>query len=87
MSSVLYTPHGTVSLSRDEVPVPPEYLRMLAVFANTSEDLSLGLHCARCKQDLHGANTEHQGQWTMECGCRTFVGRNPMSASPRMGHA
>ena len=83
--SILYTPHGAVNLAREEVAVPPEYLKMLAVLANTSADIGLGLHCAKCKQDVRGSNSERQGRWTMECGCRTFVGRNPMQ--PREGRA
>jgi len=85
MSSVLYTPHGAVNLSRETVSVPPEYLKMLAVMADTSADIGIGLHCTKCKQDIRGANSGNDARWTVECGCRTFSGRNPFN--PSIGQA
>lgn len=79
--SILYTPHGAVNLAREEVAVPPDYLKMLAVLADTSADIGLGLHCTKCKQDVRGANSERDGRWVVECGCRTFKGRNPFTVS------
>lgn len=75
--SQLYTPHGVVNLDRQDVALPPEYMKMLAVMADTSSEIGIGLHCARCKQDLRGSNTGTDSKWRIECGCRTFTGRNP----------
>lgn len=72
----LYTPHGVVNLDRQEYPLPTEYMKALADFADDSATLGLGIHCARCKQDIRGANSGADAMWKLECGCRTFVGRN-----------
>jgi len=74
----LYTPHGMVNLDRTEIALPPEYMRMLAVMADTSADVGIGLHCVKCKQDVRGSNTGTDSKWRLECGCRTFIGKNPM---------
>ncbi len=74
----LYTPHGVVNLDREEVVVPPEYMQRVLVLADTATDLQIGMHCARCKQDLRGANSTSDGFLRMECGCRTFIGKNPI---------
>lgn len=76
---VLFGPGGSViSTAREEVTLPPEYLKMLAVLGNTSGDIGLGLHCAKCKQDVVGKNGTGDKRWMMECACRTFVGGNPL---------
>ena len=64
---------------RQTVNLPPEYLRMLAVLAETSGEVDLGIHCSRCNQDIVGKNGHGDRRWIMECGCRTFVGENPMA--------
>lgn len=76
--SLIYTPSGMVNTEREEMLVPPEYLKMLAVLGDTAGDLKLGLHCAKCKQDFRAANSGRDAQWKLECGCRTLVGKNPM---------
>jgi len=76
--SVLYTPHGAVNLSREEIDIPPDYLKMLLVLADTSATIRIGLHCTKCKQDIRGANSISDGILRAECGCRTFRGTNPM---------
>jgi hypothetical protein len=77
-STQFWTPDGP----REEVPVPPEYLKMIAVLAETSGRMQLGLHCSRCGQDLVGKNAPSDRRWMMECACRTFIGANPL---PRAG--
>lgn len=81
---MLIDPQGRILRSahapRTTQELPPEYLRMLHVLADTSAQIRLGLHCADCKQDVVGQNSERDGRWTMACGCRTFVGRNPSHA-------
>jgi hypothetical protein len=67
--------------AREEVTIPPEYAKMLAVFADTSSQIDLGLHCSRCKQDLVGKNARLDTRWILECACRTFVGGNPLRAA------
>lgn len=74
----IWTPNGEVGLTRQDVAVPPEYLRMLLVLGDTANDMRLGLHCASCKQDVRGANASSDGVLKMECGCRTFIGSNPV---------
>jgi hypothetical protein len=77
MSSI-WTPATT---ERQTVNLPPEYMKMLAVLAETSAQIDLGLHCSRCNQDLSGKNATADKGWIMECACRTFVGRNPTKAN------
>ena len=64
--------------AREEVRVPPEYLKMIAVLADTSAQMRLGLHCSKCGQDLIGKNAHGDRRWVMECACRTFIGGNPL---------
>lgn len=64
--------------ARTEQRLPPEYLRMLAVLAETSGDIRIGLHCADCDQDIVGKNARADNHWIMECACRTFIGGNPL---------
>lgn len=78
-TTTLWTPGGLVNVGeRVEVRVPPEYMRMVAVLAETSSDIGLGIHCSRCGQDLVGKNARADTQWIMECACRTFIGANPL---------
>jgi hypothetical protein len=72
-----WMPDGVLG-TREEIRVPPEYMRMVAVFAETSADIDLGLHCSRCGQDLVGKNARADTRWIMECACRTFIGGNPL---------
>ena len=65
-------------VGRQELSLPPEYVQMLAAFAETSSAIDLGLHCSRCGQDLRGANGRGDARWIMECACRTFIGANPV---------
>lgn len=76
----LWTPGGTISTERQTVNLPPEYMKMLAVFGETSSEINLGLHCSRCKQDVVGKNATADKGWIMECACRTFIGRNPIQS-------
>jgi hypothetical protein len=69
---------GGLLVGRQEIILPPEYMQMLAAFAETSGVVDLGLHCSRCGQDLRGANGRGDARWIMECACRTFVGANPL---------
>ena len=81
--SVLYTPQGgTIETNRPEVRLPPEFVKMLLVFADAAGMLDLGLHCSRCKTDLRGANGTRASLLRMECACRTFKGGNPLPPSP-----
>jgi hypothetical protein len=79
--TMLFTPGGMINTDRVEVRLPPEYLQMLAAFAETSGEIELGLHCAICKQDLVGKNARADRKWIMECACRTFVGGNPLKGT------
>lgn len=73
-----WTPGGMITTEREEIRLPPEYCRMLAVLADTSGEIDLGLHCSRCNQDLVGKNARADTAWILECACRTFIGANPL---------
>ncbi len=80
--SLIFTPGGgVVNTERLEEYLPPEYLRMLVVMADTSAQIDIGLHCSRCGQDLMGMNNPSDTHFRMECACRTFTGKNPMRES------
>ena len=79
---MLIDPQGRLLRSKPGgqiLEMPPEYLKMINVLADTSARVHLGLHCALCKEDVVGANSDTDGRWTMRCGCRTSVGQNPQS--------
>lgn len=75
--SLILTPGGVVNTDREEVALPPEFLEMIGVFGNVAGDLGWGLHCTRCQQDLKGSNARQDRLWKLDCGCRSYVGRNP----------
>lgn len=84
---MLYAPNGTVLEARKQEHWPPEFMKMLAVFALGCTETSLGIVCNICKTPLQGANAREDNYWKMECSCRTYIGRNPMNARERRGHA
>jgi hypothetical protein len=73
-------PEGTLG-TREEVILPPEFAKMLAVLGDTAADIHLGLHCSMCGQDVVGKNARADTRWILECACRTFVGGNPLRAA------
>lgn len=86
--SILFTPDGgVVNTERQEIFWPPEFMKMLAVFAANCGDIGLGIICERCKQSLRGTNARPDTFWKMECACRTYRGRNPLSAAVKRGDA
>jgi hypothetical protein len=54
---------------------------------SAGEETQLGLTCGRCDQKLHGANAREDNFWRMECACRTYLGRNPLSNAQKRGQA
>lgn len=76
MTATKFWTPGGIMQQRTEQMCPPEYLHMLAVLAETSGEIDLGLHCSRCGQDLVGKNARPDTRWIMECACRTFIGAN-----------
>lgn len=66
---------------RQTVKLPMEYMQMLAVLAETSAEISVGLHCSQCKENIVGKNARGDNRWIMECACRTFVGTNPLGGA------
>lgn len=76
--SELYAADGSKITQQKVVLLPPEYLKMLAVFADTSEDMHLRLVCSLCKEDIGGRNHKGDLRWKMGCTCRSFVGGNPL---------
>tara|TARA_R110000868_G_scaffold81039_1_gene229733 strand:+ start:70 stop:321 length:252 start_codon:yes stop_codon:yes gene_type:complete len=80
---MLIDPQGRMLRSKPggvPMEVPPEYLKMLNVLADTSARIHLGLHCSLCHEDVVGSNGGTDSRWTMRCGCRTFVGGNPTAS-------
>lgn len=85
---MIYAPDGSaIETNRPEMHWPPEFMKMLAVFALACGEISLGVVCERCKQPLQGHNAREDNFWKMECACRKYVGRNPMSTAQRRGDA
>lgn len=85
--STLFTPDGrTIETERPEVHWPLEFMRMLCIFAQNCGDIQLGLTCERCKQALQGHNARSDNFWRMECACRTYLGKNPLSTAQRRAH-
>lgn len=91
---MLYGPNGSVMEARHQEHWPPEFMKFLALFAETCTEHGLTLVCRRCKSageydgmELSGANAREDNYWKMECSCRTYIGRNPMNARERRGHA
>ena len=81
MNHLLWTPAGFANTAREQQVLPPEYLRMLSILADTSAQIDVGLHCSRCGVDLVGQNDHSDSRWMLECGCRTFLGGNPARES------
>ena len=82
--SIIFTPDGgAIETERPEVHWPIEFMRMLAIFAANCEDAQLGIRCERCKQPLNGKNAQSDNFWHMECACRKYLGRNPLSSRVR----
>lgn len=78
-----WLPDGGSLGTREDVRIPPEYAKMLAVFADTSAQMQLGIHCSVCGTDLVGKNAREDTRWIMECACRTFIGANPLPQRPQ----
>ena len=81
--SLIWTPDGALDTERKEVHWPLEFMRMLAIFAANCEDVRLGIRCENCKQPLQGTNAREDNFWKMDCACRKYTGRNPLSAAQR----
>lgn len=70
---------GGLVVNREEVHMPPEYVEMLIAFSKASEhDMRLILRCSMCGQQPAGANAPGDLVLRMVCGCRTFIGANPL---------
>lgn len=60
--------------------LPAEYMKMIAVLAETSSTVHIGLHCSQCNQDISGKNATADKGWIMECACTTYIGANPIQS-------
>jgi hypothetical protein len=85
--SLLWTPEGTVNTERPEIHWPLEFMRFLAIFAANAQDVHLGIRCERCKEVLRGENAREDNFWRMECACRKYLGRNPLSTATKKASA
>ena len=75
----LFAPDGNVLRARTEEHWPPDFMKMLSVFALSCADTHLGIVCERCDQALQGSNAREDTYWKLECACRTYRGRNPLT--------
>lgn len=78
------TPHlwipgqGTRRLEpRSKLELPWGIMQRAIEFAELAQAHGLGLHCAKCSQDLTGTNSEFDPVLTMKCDCREFWSTNP----------
>jgi hypothetical protein len=82
--SLIYTPDGgAINTERPEVHWPMEFMRMLAIFAANCGEAQLGIRCERCKEPLQGHNAQSDNFWRMECACRKYLGRNPLTTATK----
>lgn len=78
MSVSLYTPTGARMKRREVVEMPWGVMQRFIDFSQAvALRYGLGIHCAACKQDLVGNNSEHDPVLKMTCGCREFWSTNP----------
>ena len=75
--SLIFTPAGVVDTERPVVEMHPSVAVKLAIFAEVAGELGWGLHCSRCKQDVVGHNAKEDTRWRTDCGCRTYMAKNP----------
>lgn len=85
--STIFTPGGgVIETERPEIHWPAEFMRMLAIFAANCGDIQLGIRCERCQQPLDGRNARSDNFWRMECACRKYIGKNPLSTAVKKRH-
>lgn len=76
--SLIWTPGGSANTERQVVQLNAGVLSKMAILAEIAGDLRWGMHCADCGQDITGKNAREDTHWRMECGCRSYVGTNPL---------
>jgi hypothetical protein len=62
--------------TRDKLELPYGVMQRVIEFAEMAQAHSLGLHCAKCSQDLVASNSEFDPVLTLTCGCREFWSTN-----------
>ena len=78
-SKGIWTPDGLVGegqQKRERVELRKGLTEWLRQFNDFAEHFQLGLHCARCKADLVGKNSDSDKVFTVACACREFIGTN-----------
>ena len=86
---VIFSPDGQIlgSKASERVELRPGVGEWLRQMADVGQALRLGLHCAICKADLIGKNSDHDKVFTVTCGCREFVWKNRDYREPTIGTA
>jgi hypothetical protein len=86
-NTVIFAPDGTIvgSKASERVELRPGVGEWLRQFADVAEALRLGIHCAKCKADLVGKNSDTDRIMTVTCGCREFVWKNRDYREPTPG--
>ncbi len=77
MKHAIWTPDGVkgpTNLTR--VEVSGQHMGAFRDFAAFGRYYGLGLHCAKCGQDLVGKNADTDRVQAVICGCREFIGPN-----------
>jgi len=75
----LWTPDGLQTIGTtapERVELRPGVMEWLRQFADVATKLGLGLHCAKCGNDLIGRNADSDKTFSVTCGCREFIGAN-----------
>lgn len=73
----LYTPTGTRNLTPETVELPWGLMERFIGFAHLAQQQGIGIHCAKCQQDVLGTNSDHDAVLTMKCGCREWWSASP----------
>lgn len=78
-ATAIWTPDGVVALGEkqpERVELKPGVGEWLRQFADVADALKLGLHCAVCKADVTGKNSDTAKTYAIVCKCREFIWHN-----------
>ena len=78
--TTLFLPDGSghrIGTARQErVELRAGVMEWMRQFADVAAALKLGIHCAKCGQDITGANSDSDAVFSVSCHCREFIGPN-----------
>ncbi len=84
---VIFSPDGQIigSKASARVELRPGVGEWARQFADVAEALRWGLHCAKCKCDITGKNSDTDRVMTISCGCTEWVWKNRDYREPTTG--